>query len=97
MVIRVVLAFLILAFSWSQVGAHDDHDDYYDHHHHNDDDDWEEAYVYVGIGLAVAAGLTALGAILFHPPRPPHLLEESQKTPPKIILEGGPRGIRIRF
>jgi len=96
MVIRVVLAFLILAFSWSQVAAYDDHDDYYDHHHHHDDDDWEEAYLYVGIGIGVAAGLTVLGAILFRPPRP-HLLEESQKTPSKIILEGGPTGIRIRF
>ena len=95
MIIRVVLAFLILAFSWSQVAAHDDHDDYYDHHHH-DNDDWEEAYLYVGIGVGVAAGLTVLGAILFRPPRP-HLLEESQKTPSKIIFEGGPTGIRIRF
>jgi hypothetical protein len=96
MIIRVVLTFLILAFSWSQVAAYDDHDDYYDHHHNHDEDDWEEAYLYVGIGIGVAAGLTVLGAILFRPPRP-HLLEESQKTPSKIILEGGPTGIRIRF
>ena len=95
MVTRVVLALLIVAFSWSQVGAYDDHDDYYDDHHHHDEDDWEEAYTYVAIGTAVV-GLTILGAILFSPPRP-YMLKESQKVPSRIILEGGPTGIRIRF
>jgi hypothetical protein len=99
MIIRVVLALLIVAFSWSQVAAHDDYDDYYDdhHHHHDNDDDWEDTYLYVGIGVAVVAGLTVLGAILFHQPRPPQLLEDTQKTPSKIRLEGCPTGIRIRF
>jgi len=99
MVIRVILALLIVAFSWSQVAAHDDYDDYYDdhHNHHHDGDDYEEAWVWVGAGIVAVACLTTLGAILFHQPRPPHLLEDTQKTPPKMMLEGGPTGIRIRF
>jgi hypothetical protein len=98
MIIRVVLALLIVAFSWSQAGAYDDHHDDFDHHHHHDEDDYDEAYLWVGVGLGAAAGLTLLGAILFPPlPPPPHLSGESQKTPPKMILDGGPTGIRIRF
>ncbi len=99
MVMRVILALLVVAFSWSQVAAHDDYDDYYDDHHHDhdNDDDWDDTWVYVSAGVAVAAGLTVLGAILFHQPRPPRLLEDTQKTPSRFRLEASPTGIRIRF
>ena len=84
---RVLLAVvLIVLFSWTQAGAHDDdhYHDYDDDHHHDDDDNYEE-YLLWGLGIASVTAITITIIVLATRHRLANLADQDLTSPPALI------------